>query len=359
MVVFRNLMELRGQTILIFDGLACNIVNAIAIDAQGNKWFGTGANNVFCGGVSEFDGTHWTTYSQTDGLADDVVFAIAIDAQDNKWFGCGNRSGVSKFDGKTWTNYTTSNSGLIDNIVNAIAIDEQGNEWFGTASGVSKYDGKTWTLYDTSNSGLTNDYVLCIAIDAQGNKWIGTDGNGVLEFEAASLSVSPNNLNILSSVNKTATFDINSNTSWNVSSNQTWLTVNKTSGSDSAKITVTALDNTNTSLRTAILTITGSGVKTDTVTITQAAATTGVTVNLNSDIQLYPIPVIDNMYILLSKSLSQSNIAIYSISGVQLFSTKFTGNNTEIDMSKYVSGLYFVKIVTADNYIITKKIIKK
>ncbi len=38
-------------------------------------------------GVSKFDGTNWTTYTTADGLADNAVYAIAIDAQGNKWFG--------------------------------------------------------------------------------------------------------------------------------------------------------------------------------------------------------------------------------------------------------------------------------
>ena len=38
-------------------------------------------------GVSKFDGTTWTTYTTADGLADNYVTAIAIDAQGNKWFG--------------------------------------------------------------------------------------------------------------------------------------------------------------------------------------------------------------------------------------------------------------------------------
>ncbi len=38
-------------------------------------------------GVSKFDGTIWTTYTTADGLANDTITAIAIDAQGNKWFG--------------------------------------------------------------------------------------------------------------------------------------------------------------------------------------------------------------------------------------------------------------------------------
>jgi len=66
-----------------------------------------------------------------DGLASYFVYAIAIDAQGNKWFGTS--EGVSKFDGTNWTTYTTAN-GLVSNSIEAIAIDTQGNKWIGTSS---------------------------------------------------------------------------------------------------------------------------------------------------------------------------------------------------------------------------------
>jgi len=207
------------------DGLVSNEVSAIAIDALGNKWFGTSESvskfdgttwtnytppdliipryvssiaidkdgNIwsawFVGdwggaaprgaGVKKFDGTTWTTYRGGYGLVSDYVYAIAIDAQGNKWFGA--EGGVSKFDGTNWTTYTTAD-GLVDNYVWAIAIDAQGNKWFGTGSGVSKFDGTAWTTYNTSNSGLVSNWVNAIAIDAEGNKWFGTYG-GVSKFD--------------------------------------------------------------------------------------------------------------------------------------------------------------------------------
>ena len=43
------------------------------------EWFGNS------GGVSEYNGTNWTTYNTSNsGLASDYVFAIAIDSTGNK-----------------------------------------------------------------------------------------------------------------------------------------------------------------------------------------------------------------------------------------------------------------------------------
>jgi hypothetical protein len=126
--------------------------------------------------VSKFDGTNWTTYNKSNsGLANNNVYSIAIDLQGNKWFGT--LGGVSKFDGTNWTTYTTAN-GLANNTVNSIAIDSNYNKWIGTNGGVSKFDGTNWTTYTTAN-GLANNIIHSIFIDSFGNKWFGTNGEGV------------------------------------------------------------------------------------------------------------------------------------------------------------------------------------
>jgi len=183
-------------------GLPSNYVNAIAIDAQGNKWIGTEY-----GGLAMFDGVKWTIYNTSNsGLPSDYVRAIAIDAQGNKWIGTESYwngsnyvgGGLAKFDGVNWTVYNTENSGLPNNGINAIAIDAQGNKWIGTYKGLAKFDGVNWTVYNTENSGLPSNYVRAIAIDAQGNKWIGTEsywngsnavGGGLAKFDGVKWTV--------------------------------------------------------------------------------------------------------------------------------------------------------------------------
>jgi ligand-binding sensor domain-containing protein len=172
------------------NGLANNMVLSIAIDAQGNIWFGTEG-----GGVSKFDGINWTTYLNPNGTdyvnpngSDwNYVLSIAIDDQGNKWFGT--RAGVSKFDDTTWTTYTTAD-GLADNYVHSIVIDNQDIKWIGTHNGISKFDGKNWTNYTKTNSDLVNDDIMAIAIDAQGSKWFGTAW-GVSKLDGAEWTTYP------------------------------------------------------------------------------------------------------------------------------------------------------------------------
>jgi ligand-binding sensor domain-containing protein len=139
----------------------------LAIDKQGNKWFGT-----WQFGISKYDGINWTTYSSAVATSH-TIFSIAVDAHDNKWFGAVGTGyhdgGLSKFDGTSWTTYLGGSD------IWAEALDTDGSMWFGTSGGASKFDGTNWTIYNASNSGLS-DYtgVNSITIDAQGNKWFGT-----------------------------------------------------------------------------------------------------------------------------------------------------------------------------------------
>ncbi len=167
-------------------GLVNNLVSAIAVDAAGNKWFGTEGGGV---SVLRADGTWQTHNTSNSGLGTNFVLAIARDAAGSTWFGgisTGDDGGASvlRADG-TWQTYNTSNSGLTYNSVSAIAVDAAGNKWFGTEGGgasVLHADG-TWQTYNTSNSGLANNYVRAIAVDAAGNKWFGSGGVSVLRVD--------------------------------------------------------------------------------------------------------------------------------------------------------------------------------
>jgi subtilisin family serine protease len=212
------------------NGLPNDTVNTIAIDGNGNKWFGTS------GGVGRFDGINWTTYKHSNsGLPSDAVNsiavesggvlwfgtmsgvarlenstwitytnpsagdvrAIAVDNEGAKWFGTG-FSGVLRFDGTSWTQYNTSNSGLPSNLVRSIAIDGNGTKWFGTGDGgpasnnVARFDGTNWTVYNSGNSSLPDYPVTAIAIDRDGSKWFGTGGGGAARFDGTNWTVYTN-----------------------------------------------------------------------------------------------------------------------------------------------------------------------
>jgi ligand-binding sensor domain-containing protein len=105
-----------------------NYIFAILIDSKDNKWFGT-----WGGGVSRFDGTHWTNYTTKQGLAGNVVYALERDASGVIW--AGTNHGVSHFDGTQWRSQTKAD-GLIDDDVYTVAMDPEGNVWVGQRGGV-------------------------------------------------------------------------------------------------------------------------------------------------------------------------------------------------------------------------------
>ena len=85
------------------------------------------------------------------------------------------------------------------------------------------------------------------------------------------LSVSPIKL-IIAAAKTTSNFQIGSNTSWKDSSSQSWFSVSKDSGSGDGTVSFTAQQNTDSSARTATVTVSAIGADTQTVKITQIGA---------------------------------------------------------------------------------------
>jgi hypothetical protein len=177
-----------GATWTSIPSLSGLSVYSIAVDALGNRWFGTNDGVWVC------DVTNlWKHYTSDDGMEGGNVNAIAIDAHGNKWFGTGGgpaKAGVSQFDGTNWTNYTSTTSGLSTMSVFSIAIDGLNNKWFGTKNGLYKFDGTTWTNFLVSNLLADNsiNQINSIKIDGQGNVWCGTN-NGVTKFDGVNWTI--------------------------------------------------------------------------------------------------------------------------------------------------------------------------
>jgi ligand-binding sensor domain-containing protein len=117
----------------------------------------------------------YNTASGPNGIAGYSVWTIAIDSQGNQWFGT--ERGVYEFDGTRWTTYNQFESGLAGNWVGAINIDSQHNVCFATLDGVSKFDGTNWTGYNANaGASIFGVGMACMIIDAQGNRWFGSFG---------------------------------------------------------------------------------------------------------------------------------------------------------------------------------------
>ena len=374
------------------DSLSNPKVYALDIDSIGNIWIGTND------GITKFDGTHWSKYYTMDqqikqglqNIDQYTIKDIAIDKQGNKWFcidATGLKSGIYKFDNSNWTKISKSPTAIaidqsdnlwfaeltnalrfngsqwasypLNSIVMSVTIDFQGDKWFGTNGAIWKFNDSNWTKYDTNN-GLNGAYFSSIALEPQGRVWCGTSGYGIWTASPASMTVSSTALNIDYSAGSIATFDITSNTSWTVNSNKSWLTVSSLSGSNNSKITLTTEANPTTVARTAAITVSDGGLEYATITVTQAGSnTTNVESISDSHLIIYPNPVRNKIIISFSNPVIQKSVQIYSLNGIEFSS--FVNKNTinEIDMSKYAPGVYFLKIITSDNGVLIKKIIKQ
>lgn len=111
-----------------------NYVFSIVATPEGEIWAGT-----WGGGAGRFDGSKWVNYTTRDGLAGNVVYAMARDEAGRMWFGTDR--GVSRFDGKNWKSFTP-HQGLLDTHVYSLAVGPNGDIWAGTRRGVARIGGK-------------------------------------------------------------------------------------------------------------------------------------------------------------------------------------------------------------------------
>lgn len=123
----------RHDLITLQDGSATynpNYVFAIHVTPDDQVWAGT-----WGGGAARFDGKTWTNVSRRDGLAGNIVYAIAQHGDGALWFGTD--QGVSRFDGRNWTTLGRRD-GLLEDHVYALAMTPDGDVWAGTRRGVTR-----------------------------------------------------------------------------------------------------------------------------------------------------------------------------------------------------------------------------
>ncbi len=204
-------------------GMAGDDVWAVCEGRDGSVWIGAD------GGVSRWDGEHFTNFSATNGLTDPHPRALAEDALGRMWIGTGHtlnlvedgRVSACRFPGE-WENtkirvihsgatsgllwigtaaglraidpaavatthdfagtnllhsvlYLCDTNSLSKSDVRALLEDADGALWIGTfGGGLDRYhDGKT-TVF-TTRDGLVNDFVWSLYEDADGVLWIGTE----------------------------------------------------------------------------------------------------------------------------------------------------------------------------------------
>ena len=144
-------------------------VKCIAIDQDGNLWFG-----LLIGDLIKYDGMNYTIYDHTNSIlpAFSTINTVVIDKNNNKWLGL-ESDGLIKYDNINWSVFNIGNCGLPDDDVKLIAVDDENNKWFVTDNCLTKYDGFNWTVYNENNTGLSFKDIRDITIDRDGDVWMG------------------------------------------------------------------------------------------------------------------------------------------------------------------------------------------
>jgi len=124
----------------LFDGAE---LKDAARDRAGRIWFATRAR-----GALRYDGRAATAFTTANGLANNHIYCVAVDREGNIWFG--GDDGLSRLTEGPFVVYNTSH-GLVNDIVRAIHQDREGVIWFGTRDGASAMkDGRFVNLVDNA-----------------------------------------------------------------------------------------------------------------------------------------------------------------------------------------------------------------
>lgn len=148
-------------------GLPDVYITCIAIDANGNKWVGTGN-----GGLALFDGYTWINYNTTNSsITSNSISDLCFGKNNELWIG--QTGGLDRLSGSIWTRFDQSNSPIQHwaGSVFAVSCDSSGVLFVGTSSGLMKYDGVSWKVYSRANSGIQNDRIYDIVIDKNNTLW--------------------------------------------------------------------------------------------------------------------------------------------------------------------------------------------
>jgi len=166
--------------------LSDNKVNAIAADAAGTMWFGTG------NGLSRLKGENeWENF-----LTASEIWSIFVDQHRTKWLGTNGGEGPSFYMSvEVGSSFSLKSISIpcfslrqlppIPDIYDIMA-DQEGNLWLGTTFGPFRFNpvSMTWRCY-TSSADINRSNIQAIAADQDGNVWFGSiSPPGAIKFKA-------------------------------------------------------------------------------------------------------------------------------------------------------------------------------
>jgi ligand-binding sensor domain-containing protein len=133
-------------------------------------------------GAAFFDGDAWVTYTTRDGLAGELVQAVATDSQGRTWFGTD--SGLSIWNGDAFFNITAE-QGLPAADMRALASAGDAM-WIGSwGGGLYRFADNQLEVFNVENTGLPSDRITALAALPDGSLLLGTDRGLALFAEGA------------------------------------------------------------------------------------------------------------------------------------------------------------------------------
>ena len=206
----------------------------------------------------------------------------------------------------------------------------------------------------TNSSGTNNGEVICTATentaDLPRTATITVSGDGVenvtinvTQKTAPYLTVSADSVSLASLANSKGSFVIQSNIIWNITCDQTWLTPTYSNNTGEVTITVTAMENTSSTDRTAIITISGPEVLNQTVKVVQDAASggTNITSTTFNNVRIYPNPAKDKLNI--NGIIEKSSVQIIDINGNIIMSLEIK-DDVSIPVKLLPNGTYLITV---------------
>jgi M6 family metalloprotease-like protein len=157
-------------------------------------------------------------------------------------------------------------------------------------------------------------------------------------------------------------FSINSNTLWTITNINSWLLINNNSGKGNGNITVQTLSaNTLSTARTANLRIDLSlSGEVKRLNLRQLPCNSIETINHNAVISLFPNPAENRLTIVYPQTNEPTDISIYSITGqlIPFTIVESKDNATTIDIGKFSSGVYYMKLQSAKQSTVKSFVVK-
>jgi len=183
-LLYAQIEQIQFEPYFQKDGLAANMVYDIAQDSEGFMWFAS-AN-----GLNRFDGSVFKLMYHVDStaapgttLTSNLIKALLVDKEGNKWAGT-QGGGLNKIDPHTskityFKHESRHRFSLGHNEILCLLEDSIGNIWIGTEKGLSIYEkhtGKFHNHYADKNdtSKLYSSAVLSLKQDKDGDIWLST-----------------------------------------------------------------------------------------------------------------------------------------------------------------------------------------